>query len=1233
MSSAPPVKPELAASCEQLTIRFPEELPIVRHVDEIREAWSRRQVIIVGGDTGSGKTTQLPKIALSLGFGRTGRIGCTQPRRLAAVAMARREAQELGCECGTAVGYQVRFDDRTCRETALKFMTDGILLAEIRNDRRLRQYQTLIIDEAHERSLNIDFILGYLKELLPLRPDLRVAVSSATLDLEGFSKFFDDAPVIAVEGRTYPVEDYFMPPEYDEDLSTQIGRAVDFVTSLDPRGDILTFLPGEREIREATDLLTGRRLPQTEVLPLFARLSAADQQRVFSPGARRRIILATNVAETSVTIPRIRFVIDSGLARIKRFNPRTQVEELQIESISQASARQRRGRCGRIADGLCVHLYSEDDLNRAAPYTDPEIKRASLAGVILQMASLGLPRIDRFSFLNPPPAAAVREGIRTLEDLRALDPAGRPTREGWRLTSLPIDPHLGKMLLEGERLKVLPELLTITSFLSIQDPRERPQEKQQAADEAHRRFRDPKSDFLTVLNLWNALSAQTGSNRLLRGFCKQNFLNFNRIREWRNLAADLAEAAAELRWERAKIPGVLPEPPYEPVHRAILAGIPRHIARYLPEEQYFLGTGGRKFLIFPGSGLYRKRPVPAWIMCFALVETSRLFARQNAEIKPEYLELAAPHLCSKIYDQPRWDPVSGFVYARERLTFGGLLIHAGRRVHYAKSHPVEAREIFIREALGTGALSIPGSWVEKNAAVLADLARMEEKVRRPGTILDPEAVVQHYLTLLPAEICSTRSLREMIARDRQDYSIAPADAMQEQFIRWKKEDYPDELNFSGQRFRLRYAFAPGEPEDGITLTAPESRLNLLPGSVLDYLVPGYLPEKVELMIRALPKPVRQMLAPISETTARFLESLDAGESFREEPLAVSLADFLCNLCGEPVAPGAFDAVRLPEHLIMKLEVVDDSGRSLGIRREMPEQLRTGSRLSGSVRAARAFTRSGCTAWPGEGALPAEVELPGGRKAYPALCDEGESVGQALYLKPSEAELRHRQGLLRLFRLENAPQIKFLKRSVRVSRPVELSWFLNYRDYADDLLDQAVAEAFGRPAAEIRDALAYGAAAERAKQEIGTVEDALLRKLEALYPAYAQIVELLPKLPGRCDSRSDVKRQLAFLFRNHFLRSPAVFESYSRYLRGLKLRLERANAAPGRDEAKLEPIAGFLERFHLAVESVDEIVLHPELHEFWLLLEEARLAAFAPEVPLAIRAPLRQLERAWNELRL
>ena len=405
MSSAPPVKPELAASCEQLTIRFPEELPIVRHVDEIREAWSRRQVIIVGGDTGSGKTTQLPKIALSLGFGRTGRIGCTQPRRLAAVAMARREAQELGCECGTAVGYQVRFDDRTCRETALKFMTDGILLAEIRNDRRLRQYQTLIIDEAHERSLNIDFILGYLKELLPLRPDLRVAVSSATLDLEGFSNFFDDAPVIAVEGRTYPVEDYFMPPEYDEDLSTQIGRAVDFVTSLDPRGDILTFLPGEREIREATDLLTGRRLPQTEVLPLFARLSAADQQRVFSPGARRRIILATNVAETSVTIPRIRFVIDSGLARIKRFNPRTQVEELQIESISQASARQRRGRCGRIADGLCVHLYSEDDLNRAAPYTDPEIKRASLAGVILQMASLGLPRIDRFSFLNPPPAA------------------------------------------------------------------------------------------------------------------------------------------------------------------------------------------------------------------------------------------------------------------------------------------------------------------------------------------------------------------------------------------------------------------------------------------------------------------------------------------------------------------------------------------------------------------------------------------------------------------------------------------------------------------------------------------------------------------------------------------------------------------------------------------------------------------------------------------------------------
>lgn len=1232
MKSSQP-RPELVAACEKLRIAYPEELPITRHVEEIKEAWKSHQVIVVAGDTGSGKTTQLPKIALDLGFGRAGRIGCTQPRRLAASAMARRAAQELGSELGSEVGYQVRFDDRTGKNTALKFMTDGILLAETRNDRSLRQYEALIIDEAHERSLNIDFILGYLKNLLPYRPDLKVAISSATLDTESFAAFFN-APVLSIEGRTYPVEDLYLPPELDEELSDSIGRGVEFATELDPRGDILVFLPGEREIRDATDLVSGRNYRNTEVLPLYGRLSAADQQKVFSPGRERRVILATNVAETSVTIPRIRFVIDSGLARIKRFNPRSQIEELQIETISQASARQRRGRCGRIADGVCIRLYSEDDLSRAPEFTDPEIKRTGLAGVILQMAALKLPRIDRFPFLNPPPPAAVREGVRTLEDLRAIDPAGHLTREGWKLAALPVDPHLGKMLSFAESKRVLPELLVIAAFLSIRDPEERPVEKQQAADDAHRRFRDAKSDFLSVLNLWNAVGAECPSHGKLRQFCRKNFYNYNRMIEWSNLADDLAESAAELEWQNAKLPKVIENTPYDQVHQAILAGIPRHISRYVPEEQYFLGTGGRKFLIFPGSGLAKKKPVPAWLLSFALVETSRLFARQNAEIKPEYLEIAAPHLCSKIYDQPKWDPESGFVYARERLTFGGLLIHTGRRVHYAKSHPVEARELFIREALATGELNLPGTWVEKHVETLRSLERMEEKLRRPGTVLDPGAVADYYLELLPSELNSTQALKELIARDSQDYSIPRADAMQEQFVKWREEDYPDSLTFSGQKFKLEYKFDPGEADDGILLVSPSDRMNLLPGWALDYLVPGRLAEKVELLIRSLPKTVRQKASPIAETAQRFLDALDKGEVFREQPLYDALAEFVRDATGENVAPGDFDDSRLPADLRMKLAEVDANGKRVALHSEIPESFRSGSRLSRAVAGAKQFTVSGGTTWPGVGTMPLEVELPNsnGKTAYPALNDEGDKVGQALYLKESEAKMRHARGILRLFRLEQANQLKFLKRTIRVSREVELSWFLEYRDYADDLLDRAALSSLGEEPWKIRDELAFGIAAEHAKQNIGEAMDKLQKQLETLYPVYRQIKETMGKVSHAQASRADLTRQLGFLFRKGFLKSDAVLASYPRYLRGAKLRAERLSSGPARDEAKLDTIDLWLDRFYVAAESVTEITEKPELEAFWQLIEEARLAVFAPEIPPAIRGPLNKLEPAWTILR-
>jgi len=1203
----------------EISIKYPEHLPIAARVAEIKDAWRQHQVIIIGGDTGSGKTTQLPKIAMELNFGEKGRIGCTQPRRLAASAMSIRVAEELGCRLGDEVGFKVRFYEKMSLQTKLKFMTDGILLAETAHDRLLKQYSCLIIDEAHERSLNIDFILGYLKNLLPKRPDLKVAISSATLDVAAFAKFFHDAPVIEIEGRTFPIEDYYMEPmDADEELSEHVARGIEFASELDPRGDILVFLPGEREIRDVNDMLSGRKYPYTEILPLFGRLSAEDQQKIFHPGRLRRIILATNVAETSITISRIRFVVDSGLARIKRFNPRTSIEELQIEFISAASMRQRRGRCGRVADGVCIHLYSDDDAARAQPYTDPEIRRSALADVILQMAALNLPRIDRFPFLDPPPASAIREGVRTLEDLRAIDGAGRLTREGWQLVDLPLDPHLAKMIRAGERANLLPEMLVTAAFLSIQDPRERPAEKQQQADEAHRRFRDPKSDFLTVTNLWNALHREGGSNRLFRLFCRKNFLNFNRTLEWRNLVDELRESVNE------KLPavGLLQDIPYDLFHQSILTGIPRNIAKYDGEEQLFVGTGHKKYHIFPGSGLFKAKPVPEWLMSFALVETTRVFARQNAVIKPEYLERCAPHLCSKVYDQAYFKADSGFVYARERLIFGGLLIHQGRKVHYAQCNPAEAREIFIREGLAEGLVSLPGSWVDHHNQVLSDLANLEQKVRRPGTVLDREAVVEHYLTLLPEEINSTESIKKNWAKDKQDYSIAFDDAMQQQYGILKPEDYPDMLEFAGHKFQLEYRFNPGEEDDGITLVAPSALLNLLPGWALDYLVPGFLRDRVELLIKALPKHLRQAASPVVRTVDEFL----ASGFFAEQPLVDALADYLSENTGEKVRPDDFANVALPEFLVMKLAEITANGRRI-IHREVPGAEVTGSRLSRSVAGVKKHTVAAADGWPNAGVMSETIELAGGKTGYVALCVQGELVGQAVFLREEEAAFEHRRGLIKLFRLAQANQLKFLKRTVRLPNEIMLSIFFDYRDFEDDLLDRAIIDTLDVDPVQIRDQLRYEIAEEQIKQNIGETLNTYLNEIKKLYQSYQEIKDLLPKAAKSSrGSADDVKEELSFLFAPGFLKRDCVFTDYARYLRGIKLRTGRIYTAPGKDEDKLGGIAKYIEHFRLlAAADGKNLERNFADYRYFITLAEARLAVFAPEVTLKIKNPVKVLD--------
>lgn len=1223
-----PAQPTSAEPAE-LQLRFPAALPVSRRINEICDLWSKHQVIVLGGDTGSGKTTQLPKAAALLGCKH---IGITQPRRIAAVAMARRVAEECGTECGKGVGYQVRFDNKVSPETRIKFMTDGILLAETRHDRQLRKYDAIIIDEAHERSLNIDFLLGYLKDLLPRRPDLKVAISSATMDLEHFSEFFNNAPIIQVEGRMYPVEDHFQEPLPDEDLPEQVARAVEFVSDLDKRGDILVFLPGEREIRECADMLEGRKYPATEILPLFARLSNADQQKVFKPGRLRRIVLATNVAETSITIPGIKFCVDSGLVRISRYNPRSRIQELHVEMVSQASARQRRGRCGRTADGVCVHLYTAEELAQTEPYTDPEIKRTSLAGVILQMAVLHLPRIDRFPFPDPPQTSLIREGLRHLEDLGAMLPGGRLTREGWRLADLPIDPHIGKMLLEAARRNVLHDMLPIAAFLSIQDPAERPYDRQQQADEAHRKFQDETSDYMGILKLWRLFRAEAQSNSLMRRFAKTHFMNFNRLREWRNLEADLMEACKDA---GCTMPDPLPETvDADSIHKAVLSGVPRQIAKYVPEYRFYMGAGGKKYVLFPGSGLSKRKKPAAWIVSFALVETARLFGRRNAEIRPEWVCEVAPHLCTAVYENINWDKNTGFVHAHERLISGNLILHSGKQVHYGATHPVEAREIFIRDALAAAELpeNFPG-WVGRHMRMVRDLQYLEVKLRRPGGVYDPELAVRHFKDVLPAEVLSVPSLKRFVQHSRRDLAMTPAGASRAPDHPYDEKDYPDILDFHGHSFLLQYIFNPGEEDDGVRLLCPKEELNLLPAWALDWPIPGHLEEKVLLLLKQLPKEYRRQLSPAAEHAAEFAGACRSGKVFTEQSLHDALRDYF----GTAFPARVENEMRFPPYMKLRLAITGPDGNILAEHDEMPDRSMLGSQVSHTITAGELKPQTGLQDWPAGMELPETVNLgTGNREAYPALApgEDGLAAVQ-FYLREPEAALRHREGLVRLFEIRHADQMKFIRRSVRMPNHLLLGLFCRDTEkrYAADLPTQAVLRSFGMEPEEIRSESAWREAEENARQDVGQEAANLMKNLEKLYALYTPVYDMCRRLRSRprVDSR-DLREHLEWLFAPGFLDRPAVWTDYNRYLRGLRLRAERLDSNPAKDAEKLDLLESWLDKFHLAMESAGSFSQAPALYDFWLLLEECRLAVFAPEVPLKIRNPMKELDSAWENLR-
>lgn len=986
-------------------------------------------MVIVCGDTGSGKTTQLPKIALELGRGTDGRrIGCTQPRRIAATSVAARVAEELQVPLGREVGYQIRFEDKTDKAvTRVKFMTDGVLLAETRNDPALRQYDTIIVDEAHERSLNIDFILGYLHRTLAKRRDLKVVISSATLDAGAFSQFFGGAPVIEVEGRTFPVTDLYQPPldEY-EPLADQVCRAFESLGEIDRLGDTLVFLPGEREIREAAELLEGRKYRDTIVLPLFARQAAAEQGAVFRPiASKRRVILATNVAETSLTIPGIRFVIDSGIARLSRHDSGSGIQRLRIEPVSKASARQRRGRCGRISEGVCVRLYSEEEFSERPDFTDPEILRSNLAGVVLQMEHLGLGDPLEFPFVDPPQPKRVAQAYRVLEEIGALTKQGRGvhvTGLGHSLARLPLDPRVGRILVGADAEGCLAEGLVVASALAVQDPRERPRDRQQAADEAHAKFRDKRSDFTGWLRLWHAIQEARGkSGNQLRKFCQKHFLNHRRTQEWLNLHRELRDTLREMKWRLPDPNKPLDDPAdtySEPLHRAILAAIPSHIGMFRGKGQGYKGANDSTFWLFPGSGIFGG--APAWVMAFELVETAKLYARNGAVFDPGWFEKVAPHLCRYRYSNPHWDPGQGAVYGEERVLAFGLPVVEKRRVHYGRIDAKLARGIFILEALVNGNTRAPLTALAKNRETMAAAERLEHKMRRLGGLLHPPGIVGFYEDRLPAAICTQKDFEKWIAAQTPgflDFSLE--DCLVPQREPLHPEDYPDTItNPDGSaEFALVYLHNPSDPADGITARIPLVELPHLPPWFGEWLVPGWLGEKVAALLRCLRKEMRTMLPANREVVDDFL---DAWEGYEPQcGLLEALIDYLHEAHGLDLTPASFDLERLPWHLHLHFEIVDDKGRVVGHGPDL-EELQRG--LAGKVRdrfdqvAKGRFSKQGITSW-NFGDLPRRVELDRHTTGFPGLFDTGKD-GVAMRLWPSErcALTQHRLGVTRLYRL-------------------------------------------------------------------------------------------------------------------------------------------------------------------------------------------------------------------------
>ncbi len=1188
-----------------MRINFPPDLPVSARRDDIAEVIRDHQVVIVAGETGSGKTTQLPKICLALGRGDPtapggGMIGHTQPRRIAARSVAERIAEELGSELGETVGYQVRFTDRTSKQSRVKVMTDGILLAELQHDRTLSRYDTLIIDEAHERSLNIDFILGYLKQLLPRRPDLKVVITSATIDPGRFARHFAGpdgvpAPVIEVSGRTYPVDVRYR-PLLEEAFDDEDGEAVqrdqteaieDAVSELiaDTAGDILVFLPGEREIRDTADVLKRRAEGPKgfDIVPLFSRLSAAEQHRVFERHTRRRVVLATNVAETSLTVPGITGVIDTGLARISRWSVRTKVQRLPIEPISQASAQQRSGRCGRVEAGVAVRLYSAEEFAARPEFTEPEILRTSLASVILQMTSLGLGEVERFPFVEPPDAKTVRDGVQLLEELGALVPSGRPgargraprlTGTGRKLARLPIDPRLARMILESDRLGCLREVLVITAALSIQDPRERPVDKRAQADQLHARFRDPRSDFLAWLNLWRHLKTnqkEMGSSAFRR-MCREEHLNYLRVREWQEFESQLRQVARQVGLKPGKDAPTSTstatstgDADADRIHQALLSGLLSHIGLRDPDRRDYLGARGARFAVFPGSGLFKHQP--DFVMAAELVETSRLWGRQNAAIDPLWAERLGGDLVKRVYSEPHWSKKRAGAQAHERVTLYGVPLVAERVVPLGRHQPEVARELFIRHALVQGEWNGRHGFLETNRTLLEEAAELEHRARRHDIVVDEETLFDFYDARVPAEVVSGGHFDTWWKQERRSspdlLTFEPAMLVHDTADEVRAEDFPDRWHEGAMTLPLRYQFEPGHQSDGVTIDVPLATLNTVGAAPFSWNVPGLRHDLVTALIRSLPKQLRVNFVPAPDVARRFLATVPPGE----EPLLGALSRYLRSLTGVHVPETAWDVQKVPDHLRPTFRILDEQGAEVAVGKDL-DALKSPLRPSFDRAMQQVADESGLTAtaqtsWTFGTIEASFTQTRAGHevRGFPTLIDEGGSVGLRVAASEDEQEAHHRLGVRRLLLLGLRSPAGDLVAGLDNVAKLELaaSPYPNVRALVEDCV-AAAAGGLVDQAAPVRDAEAFAALLDGTRVELpGRAAEVLHQVLRVL----AEWRGVDRVLHGRVEmaqlpAMTDLRAQLGRLMHAGFVgeAGEAALRQYPRYLRAMAARVER-----------------------------------------------------------------------------